>query len=194
MAIYRHFHILVILPLVVALSGCAAAIVGGAAGGAVVASDSRTTGSYVEDKAIQLKAGNLISKESGLAQGTRINVYSYNQQVLVTGQAHNDADKTRVLELVRSVEKVRLVRDYITVGPASSLGERSRDTLLEAQVRTALVGLEEFDFTRVEIICEQGVTYLMGILGEADGKRAAQAASTVSGVRRVVALFEFTKG
>lgn len=194
MAIYRHFHILVILPLVVALSGCAAAIVGGAAGGAVVASDSRTTGSYVEDKAIQLKAGNLISKESGLAQGTRINVYSYNQQVLVTGQAHSDADKTRVLELVRSVEKVRLVRDYITVGPASSFGERSRDTLLEAQVRTALVGLKEFDFTRVEIICEQGVTYLMGILGEADGKRAAQAASTVSGVRRVVALFEFTKG
>ena len=177
--------------LLLSLGACAAAIVGGTVGGASVASDSRTTGSLVEDKAIQIKAGSLIDNEPNIAQGTRINVYSYNQQVLVTGQAVNEADKARVLELVRSVAKVRLVRDYIKVGPASSLSERGRDTVLEAQIRTAYVGLKDFDFTRIQIVCEQGVAYLLGLVDQETGKRAAATASTVTGVRRVVVLFEY---
>jgi osmotically-inducible protein OsmY len=180
--------------VVLLLSGCAAVLVGGAAGGARVASDARTTGSYVEDQAIELKAGSAISKEASLAQGTRINVYSFNQQVLLTGQAHSEADHARVLELVRGIEKVRLVRDYVTVGPASGLGQRSRDTLLEGKIRTQLIGLKEFDFTRVMIVCERGVAYLMGLLDQASGQRAAEAASRVKGVSRVVTLFEYTDG
>ncbi len=176
--------------LALGLSGCAAVLLGGAAGGARVAADARTTGSFVEDQAIEMKAGSALNREPGLAQGTRINVYSFNQQVLLTGQAHSEADHARVLELVRGIERVRLVRDYITVGPATGLGQRGRDTLMEAQVRTELVRLEDFDFTRVEIIGERGVIYLMGLLDEATGRRAAEAASRVRGVSRVVSLFE----
>jgi len=178
--------------LLLFLSGCAAVLVGGAAGGARVASDARTTGSFVEDQAIEMKAGSALGREASLAQGTRINVYSFNQQVLLTGQAHSEADHARVLELVRGIEKVRLVRDYITVGPASGLGQRSRDTLLEGQVRAALIALEDFDFTRVRIVCERGVAYLMGLVDQRTGQRAAEAASRVKGVSRVVVLFEYT--
>jgi osmotically-inducible protein OsmY len=174
------------------LTGCAAVLLGGAAGGARVAADARTTGSFVEDQAIEMKAGRALETEAGLAQGTRINVYSYNQQVLLTGQAHNEADHARVLELVRGIDRVRLVRDYITVGPASGLGQRGRDTLLEAQVRTELIRLEDFDFTRVSIIGERGVIYLMGLVDQNTGRRAAEAAARVRGVSRVVNLFEYT--
>lgn len=176
----------------VGLSGCAAVLLGGAAGGARVAADARTTGSFVEDQAIEMKAGSALGKEPGLAQGTRINVYSFNQQVLLTGQAHNEADHARVLEIVRGIERVRLVRDYITVGPASGLGQRGRDTFMETQVRAELVGLRDFDFTRVQIVGERGVIYLMGLVDQRTGQRAAEAAARVKGVSRVVNLFEYT--
>jgi len=187
-----HPPLILLVCATLGLSGCAAVLVGGAAGGAHVASDARTTGSLVEDRAIEMKAGSALGKEPGLAQGTRVNVYSFNQQVLLTGQAHNEADHARVIEIVRGIERVRLVRDYITVGPASGLGQRGRDTLLETQVRAELIGLQDFDFTRVMIIGERGVIYLMGLVDQQTGQRAGAAAARVKGVSRVVALFEYT--
>jgi len=46
--------------LVVSLSGCAAAVVGGAAVGGMMALDRRTVGTQVEDEGIELRAGNRI--------------------------------------------------------------------------------------------------------------------------------------
>jgi len=40
-------------------------------------------------------------------------------------------------------------------------------------------------------VTERGVVYLMGIVSRAEGDAAAQIASTTSGVRRVVKLFEY---
>ena len=72
---------------VLLVSGCAGVLVGSAATSAVVAHDERTTGTFIEDQAIELKSIEAIRGKSDLRANTNLSVTSYNQVVLVTGQA-----------------------------------------------------------------------------------------------------------
>jgi len=56
-------RILIALVTTSLLSGCAAVVVGAGTTGATVAHDRRTTGTYVEDKAILLKAHQMRSQD-----------------------------------------------------------------------------------------------------------------------------------
>jgi len=172
------------------LHGCAGVVVGGAATGVAVAADSRTTGTIIEDQAIEVKAAKAILEEEELRQKTHVNVTSYNMIVLVTGEAPTEELRNRVIDLVRHIEKVRHVYDELTVAAPSSMLSRSSDGVITAKVKTKLLGLKDFDGTRVKVVTENGIVYLMGLVGEADGERAAAAARTVGGVQKVVKLFE----
>ena len=46
----------------------------------------------------------------------------------------------------------------------------------------------------VKVVTEAGVVYLMGIVSRNEGDRAARVASRVSGVMRVVTVFEYSGG
>ena len=84
-----------LLFLCVFLSACAGIIVGGAATSAVVANDPRTTGTFVEDQSIELKAAKKLNEDTELKDQTNINVTSYNQVALVSGQAPTASLKKR---------------------------------------------------------------------------------------------------
>jgi len=176
--------------LAVLLGGCAAAVVGTTATGVAVAHDSRTTGSVIEDQ-VELKFARRMFSNESLKEQTHINVTSYNQIVLVTGEAPTEALRDEVIELVRNIEKVRHVYDEISIAAPSSLMSRSADSLVTARVKTRLLTLKDFDGTRVKVVTDKGVVYLMGLLDRAEAQRVAEAARRVGGVQKVVKLFEY---
>jgi len=171
--------------------GCAGVIVGGAATSAVVANDERTTGTFIEDQSIELKAMDAIRSNPELREQTHLSVTSYNQIALVTGQAPSEKLRKTAIDLVAQQEKVRRVFDEIEIAAPSSMVSRSSDSLLTAKVKTKLFTLENFDATKVKVVSESGVVYLMGILDKKEADAAAVAASEVSGVQKVVKLFEY---
>jgi osmotically-inducible protein OsmY len=176
------------------LAGCAAAVVGGAAAGAVIAHDRRTTGTIVEDQAIELRAGERLRSDPEIAQQTHINVTSYNQVVLLSGEAPSAALRDRAGELVRQDEKVREVYNELMIAAPSAMSSRSSDTWLTTKVKTALVNVPEvegFDPTRVKVVTERGVVYLFGLLTHAEADAVTETARRVGGVQRVVRLFEY---
>ncbi len=179
------------LIVVTALSGCAGVLVGGAATSAVVANDERTTGTFIEDQTIELKALDAIRSREHLKSQTHLSVTSYNQTVLVTGQAPSEALRKEAISLISQVEKVNRIFDEIEIGAPTNLATRSNDSLLTAKVKTKLFTLDGFDATKVKVVTENSVVYLMGILPAADADTAATAASFVGGVRKVVKLFEY---
>lgn len=178
--------------LAMTLSGCAALLVGGAVAGASVAADQRTTGTQIEDQTIELKAANAIGEDKELSESTHINVTSYNTVVLVSGEAPTEAARQRVIALVRGVDKVRHVHDEIVVAAPSSLTARSNDSLITTKVKTKIFTLENLDATQVKVVTERGVVYLLGLISRKDADRVTEAVRTVSGVQRVVKLFEYT--
>ena len=187
------------------LQGCAPLVVGTAATGASVAHDRRTTGTFVEDQSIELKAASALGSDPDLRGQTHLNVTSFNMVVLLSGEAPSEAQRQRAGDIVaRSgeqpglaaarIDKVRRVHNEIQVAAPSSMMTRSSDTLITAKVKTSLFSIKEFenfDPTRVKVVTENGTVFLMGLLTRAEADATARSASGVGGVQRVVKLFEY---
>lgn len=173
------------------LSGCVGVMLGGAAGGASVINDPRTAGSQVEDESIELKAGNALHGQKDLAQQVHINVTSYNQIVLLSGEAPTEDMRTRVFELVKGIEKVRTTHNEVTIAAPSPLTARTNDSWLTTSVKARIVGAKELNAIRIKVVTEAGTVYLLGLVTQQEADLAAQIASQTAGVQRVVKLFEY---
>lgn len=170
-----------------ALSGCAPLLIGGAAGTALVVSDRRTAGTQLEDENIELRAKASIRDQLGTR--VRVDVTSYNRQVLLTGEAGNAQDKQSVERVVRSVENIRSVVNELAVQSTPSLWDRSTDVLITGRVKASLIDAN-VQVNAVKVVTERAVVYLMGRVTQSEADRATEAARSISGVQRVVRIFE----
>jgi osmotically-inducible protein OsmY len=175
------------------LSGCAPVVVGGAATTASVAHDRRTSGSVIEDQAIELRIYNRLSEDAEINQQAHINVTSYDGIVLLSGEAPGEALRARAGQIARDAEKVRRVHNEIKIAAPSSMMTRSSDSWITAKVKSSLFGvkIEGFDPTRVKVVTENGTVFLMGLVTHAEGSAATDQARGVTGVQRIVKLFEY---
>lgn len=175
--------------LMLALSACAPLVVGGGAVvGTLVAVDRRTAGAQLDDENIQLRAASRIRE--ALGDKAHVNVTSYNRQVLLTGEVPALADIDRAQQAAATVENVRGLINELAVMPASSLGTRSNDTYITGKVRASLVDAQDLSATAFKVTTERGVVYLMGRVTQREAQRASDIARGVSGVRKVVRMFE----
>lgn len=162
---------------------------GGAVTTALVASDRRTSGMYLEDERIEQSAAAKLRET--LKEGTRASVTSFNRLALVTGEVRSEAEKAEVGRTVASVENVRNVVNEVEVVPfISSIGQRSRDTLLTSQVKASLIDAKDLQANTIKVVTEMNVVYLMGIVTPREAQRAAEIARGVNNVRKVVRVFE----
>jgi osmotically-inducible protein OsmY len=157
--------------------------------GAVSLADRRTTAAQAEDQTIELKAFTRL-RDRFKSEPTSISVTSFNRIVLVTGYVPNQAAKTEAIRMVSAVENVRSVLDELVVGPKPSLQTYGTDTVLTTRVKTALIAAKDIQGNVVKVYTESSTVFLMGIVTDREATRAADIASRVSGVRRVVRAFE----
>jgi osmotically-inducible protein OsmY len=172
------------------LQGCAAVAVGGAAVGASMATDRRTTGAYVGDQEIELRA----MKDLGDAlpdKNKYIAVTSFNRQVLLTGQVPDEATKAKATEVVKTVPEVRTVFNELAVSGVVSFTSYTSDSTITAKVKSRLWDDDKAPGTKIKVKTESGVVYLMGLLTRAEAAAAAEVARTTAGVTKVVTLFEY---
>ncbi len=182
------------LALALALSGCAGLLVGGAATGVSMVHDRRTAGAIVDDQTLELKLYDTLNQQ--LPPGNRISVTSYNGAILLTGEVVSEAARQRADAIARGFNPppVRMVHNELVIGAPSPLSVQSNDALLTTKVKTALFQINtiaDFDPSRVKVVTERGVVYLLGLVRPAEADAAANVASQVSGVRQVVTLFEY---
>ena len=173
---------------VASLSACAPLILGGAVlGGGLVATDRRTTGIQIEDESIELRAASRVRELATLGQ---VSVTSYNRLVLLTGEVPGAAERAQVEQAVAKVENVRTVVNELVVAPNSSLSSRTADSALATKVKLTLVDAKDVQANAFKVVAERRVVYLMGRVTEREGQRGAELASQVSGVEKVVKVFD----
>lgn len=183
-------RLLVSLLAAATLAGCAAPLIlGGAAVGGMVAVDRRTTGTQVEDEGIELRATNQIFGDYG--DKVHINITSFNRQVLLTGEVPTQEVRDVVAQRVAKVANVRSIVNELAVMPSTPLTQRSNDTFITGKMRASLVDAKDLTASAFKVVTERGVIYLMGIVSQREAKRATAIARGVSGVRKVVRVFEY---
>lgn len=178
--------------VVLLLQGCApAAFVAGAAAGGSVIYDNRSTNAMLMDHDITYTAENKISADVQLKESASISVATFNGIVLLTGQAPTPALRTKAESLVKSVPHIRLVYNEITIEkPISNVAE-ANDAWITSKVKTVLFAERNLNSTQLKIVTENGVVYLMGLTTRSQAQLATDRTRTVTGVRKVVKLFEY---
>jgi osmotically-inducible protein OsmY len=186
--------LLLLILCIPVLSSCALLVAAGVATGVgtgvAMSNDRRTSGIFVEDEGIEMKSGRRISEKYG--SNVHVNVTSYNRNVLLTGEAPSDAAKADIGNLVKGVENVRNVINEISVGPTSTYGSRSSDTLITSKVKGRFIDVGKFQVNHVKVITENGVVHLLGLVNRKEADNAVEIAGSTSGVRKVVKVFEYT--
>ncbi len=177
-----------LLASLVSLGACAPLIVGGAVVTGVMATDRRTTGTQVEDESIEIKVASAVRKELG--ERIHLNVTSYNRQILLTGEVRNVADKERAEKIAQSQENVKSVVNDLAVMDISSLTQRSKDIVLTGRIKAAFVDAKDLQVNAIKVVTERGIVYLMGRVTPREAKRATDIARSMSGVTKVVRVFE----
>ena len=155
----------------------------------LVAEDRRATDARSDDRTIEAKAIDLVYAQRD--KFIHVNVNSYNRKVLISGEVPDEATKAWVDKIVTSIEKVAEVNNYLLVSENSSLLSRSNDSRLTSGVKLKFVADDRFDSNQVKVFVENGTVFLMGLVYRHEADAAAETASGVKGVQKVVKLFEY---
>jgi osmotically-inducible protein OsmY len=186
---FRSATVIGALVATTALSGCAVLLVGGAVvGGSLIATDRRSSGTQLDDQAIELKGSAKVREVLG--DRGHVNVTSYNRMVLLSGEVPTEENKAAIEQAVAKVDNVRSVFNELSVQTASSLSNRSNDTLVTSKVKATLVDAGDISANAFKIVTERGIVYLMGRVTEREAERASELTRSINGVQRVVRVLE----
>ncbi|MCL5059889.1 MAG: BON domain-containing protein, partial [Candidatus Thermoplasmatota archaeon] len=94
-------------------------------------------------------------------------------------------------EVVKGVPDVRTVFNELSISGLASLTSKANDTAITGNVKARLLRDERVPGTKIKVVTETGVVYLMGLVTQAEADVATGIARTTSGVTKVVTLFEY---
>ena len=188
-ALHRPALLLAGLAATTLISACAPLLVGGAVvGTSMVVTDRRTSGTQVEDQSIELKA--MTRTREAVGERGHVNATSYNRTLLLTGEVAAETDKVAVEQAVAKIEGVRTVINELAVMGSTSVSARSNDSILTSKVKAAFVDAKDLQANALKVVTERGTVYLMGRVTEREAGRAADLARSISGVAKVIRVFE----
>ena len=186
-------HIVASALLLAALGSCTAVLVR-TTGAEGITEDptARTAGAVVEDQSIETKVVVNLKKLEPELKKANIKVTSHNGVVLLVGQVASDGLKARATQITSdSSTKIKRIHNELEVAGKTSLLARSNDNWVATKVRTLMLANSSVPSGQIRVITENGAVFLMGLVTQADADGAADLARNVSGVTRVVKVFEY---
>lgn len=184
---------LLAITLFLAISGCSTAIT--ATRDTPIQDDkgTRTFGSKIDDSLIETKVEVNVAKAApDLGNGaSRIVVTSFNGVVLLAGQTPRADLKAQAEQAASTVQRVKKVHNELQVMDPITLLAISNDALLTTKIKAQMLTDNAIPGSRIKVVTDNGIVYLMGLLTQAEATRAANLVQGVSGVQKIVKVFEY---
>ena len=175
------------------LQGCVAAAIGGAAvaGATKVATDPRTMGTQIDDETLEQHVYSAIKKAPQIKSEARISVTAYSGRILLTGQIPNESLRDVATGLVKGVQNVNDVYNEVRVGEKVSFTQMSKDAWITSQIKSKMLVDSKVKTSDIKVVTENNEAFLMGNVTQDQGNAAAEIARNVSGVTKVVKVFNY---
>lgn len=183
---------LLALTLCLSISGCSSVLTATRDNPIEDDRGTRTFGSKIDDSLIETKAAVNIAKASpDLDQNSHIVVTSYNGIVLLAGQTPRADLKALAEKEASGVQRVKKVNNELQVMQPSSLLARNNDAWLTTKIKSQMLTDSAIPGSRIKVVTENGIVYLLGLVTQQEATRATNLVQGVSGVQKIVKLFEY---
>jgi len=169
-------------------------VVGAAAGaaGIAVVYDHRKLEQVAVDQQVSTAIFDQYRKDPELSkETTHIDITTFNKIVLLTGQTVTPTTIKKADEIARNTAHVNRVYNEITIkGPSSSL-TRASDSWITTKIKTQMLAAKGLHSGSIKVVTENGNVYLMGIVTHQQADIAVDIARKVTGVQRVMKIFQY---
>ena len=176
------------------MAGCAPVVAGAAVGvaGTVAVYDRQSINGSMNDidmANVMLKS---LQNEPSIRNQCHIELTVYHGTVLLVGQAPTQELKDSAEEIAKTVPGIKRFYNEITIsGPTSPL-TRTNDTWLTAKVKSKLLATKGLKSGQVKVLTENSTVFLMGIVSREQADLAVAVTQQISGVIKVVKVFQYT--
>jgi len=151
----------------------------------------RSFGVYWDDQTTESRAKKVLRDAHPGLEDAHLSATSFNGVLLLTGQVPSEEAKEVAGKTVSELRHVKTVHNELQVAGPTSLVARSNDVWLSTKVKTALVTDETIEGSRVKVVTEDGVVYLMGLMTRDEADAVVEKARQVFGVQKIVKAFEY---
>lgn len=168
------------------LSGCVAAVVGGAATTGLIVAQERSPGAAIDDGIIRVDLNRRLF-EAGEVLYVGVSIDVIEGRVLLTGIVPTVEHRVEAAQLALRSPKVKQVLNELEVSARRDVIEYFKDKRIGGQLRIAL--LRDLDIIAINytVATMNGVIYLLGIAqDEAELEKVVGHASNIAGVKKVV--------
>lgn len=165
------------------------ACVGAAVSGANAAYNHNAIEKKFSDYSIAIQANHVLEADPYLEQNARISAAVFHRLILLVGQVPNESLRQRAIADVQQVPGAIRIYNFISVEEPISFWTRQADTWITAKIRSKIITDSELDPSKVKVVTENRVVYLMGIVTKQDADRIVEMARNTNGVNKVVKLF-----
>ncbi|OGR00475.1 MAG: hypothetical protein A2505_03035 [Deltaproteobacteria bacterium RIFOXYD12_FULL_55_16] len=169
-----------------AISGCAAAVVGGgAAGGYAVGTDERSAGTMLDDAAITAKVKTeLIGDKNVKARNIEVNTGA--GVVVLSGYVDSPQEANRAASLAKSVSGVVRVKNDLQVG-SRTIGQGFDDKVLAGKIKARLIEEPGIKSLNIEVEVYSGSANVIGIVtSQGQKKTILNLIRSIEGVKGIV--------
>ncbi|MHA7880932.1 MAG: BON domain-containing protein [Saccharospirillum sp.] len=183
-------RILAVLSTLLVLSGCAS-VFSRATGNQPIEPnpEGRSVGQVIDDNTLATRIRiNLAAADEAFEQA-RVEVHAHAGVVLMVGQVPSPPMVAMATEVARNDPQVRAVHNHLEAKDPISMTMRTNDSWLAVKVRSRMFTTDDFPSSRVTVIVEEGVVYLMGRVSDQTAQDAVRIAGEVTGVQKIVTVF-----
>jgi osmotically-inducible protein OsmY len=154
---------------------------------------NRSLGNKIDDQFLEPAVASKIRAAHVDLESTtsHVVVTSYNGVILLAGQTPRQELKDRAEQAARSVHGVRRVENELQIMLPNSALARSNDALLTTRIKTRMLADTTVPGSKIKVVTENGIVYLMGIITRQEGARASNLVASVNGVQKIVRVFDY---
>mgnify|MGYP006323432071 FL=1 len=153
---------------------------------------TRTFGSKIDDSLIETKVAVNVAKASpDLDTGSHIVVTSYNGIVLLAGQTPRAELKAQAEQAAAAVQRVKKVNNELQVMAPSSILARNNDAWLTTKIQTQMLTDSQLPGPLLQSVTPNDTVSMLGLVTKQEATRATNLVQSVSGVQKIVKLFEY---
>lgn len=188
-----HLRLLCFSLILIILSGCESLLIAGAATGAAASQDRRSVSTQFEDEKTELKTIIAMFDNDDVWKDTNIEVVSYNNVILMIGQAPTATLKEKATDEVKKIAKQKKVHNQIRIAAPISFFARRNDEYLTTKIKSSMLFTSEFPSSKVKVVTENAEVFLMGLMTQQEAEKAVEITRNVDGVKKVIKVFEYIK-
>ncbi len=155
--------------------------------------EKRTPGDIIDDNALEFVIEREIKASDEGFKGAHLVTTVYDGLVLLLGEVPSAALKEKATEVTESLYKVDpdKVYNYLTVGGPISLLARTNDSYISGKVKTRLMTAREVPASKVKVVTQNGVVYLLGKITPNDAELVVAETRKTFGVQKIVKVFDY---